>query len=135
MHPIASITCAISMLAASGMAQSDLFGPTGGQNLFSIGGSLSSQTIDLGGASGEFTTTTLNLQAGVGHFLTNVHEVGVQVYESYSMPESGNDTITSSLGGYYNYNFRSTPRTWFYAGPHAGFLLIDQGGTDDTNLQ
>ncbi len=52
------------MLAASGMAQSDLFGPTGGQNLFSIGGSLSSQTIDLGGASGEFTTTTLNLQAG-----------------------------------------------------------------------
>ncbi len=133
MHSIASITCAISILAATGMAQGS-FGPTGGENLFSIGGSLSSQTIDLGGTTGDSTTTTLNLQGSVGHFLTDVHEVGVQLFESYSSPDTGNDTIVTSLGGYYNYNFRQTPRTWFYAGAHLGLLQIDSGGSDDTNI-
>ncbi len=133
MHPIASITCAITFLAATGMAQGS-FGPTGGENLFSIGGSISSQTIDVGGTVGDSTTSTINLQGSVGHFLTDVHEVGVQLFESYSSPDTGSDSITTSLGGYYNYNFRSNPRTWFYAGPHLGFLMIDSGGTDDTNI-
>ncbi len=133
MHPITSIACAISLLAATGMAQG-MYGPTGGQNLFSIGGSIGSTTVDVGGTTGDVTTTSVNLQAAVGHFLTDVHEVGVQLNENYSSPDTGTDSITTGLGGYYNYNWRQNPRTWLYAGPHLGVLMVDQGGTDDTNL-
>ncbi|MEO6711592.1 MAG: hypothetical protein ABI054_02205 [Planctomycetota bacterium] len=100
----------------------------GGENLFSIGGSFGTTEID------NDDTTSINLQAAFGHFLTDVHEVGGQLNENYTSPDKGDDTIFTSVTGFYNYNFRQNPRTWFYVGPHAGFLLADAGGEDDTAL-
>ena len=135
MHPIASITCAISVLAAAGMAQGS-FGPTGGDNLFSIGGSIGKTSIDTSG--GDFDQTNFNLQASVGRFLTDVHEVGVSLGENYSKidPPSGGstDSISTTIAGYYNYNFRTSPRTWFYAGAHLGFYIADQNNDTDTSI-
>jgi hypothetical protein len=128
MHPIISTLCAIPVLAAVSSAQMGVFGPTGGENLINFGGSLGTTDVD-----GD-ETTTINLQAGFGHFLTDVHEVGAQLNESYSSPDGAPDTISTGLSGYYNYNFRQNPRTWFYAGPHLGLLMIDANDDDDTNL-
>ena len=121
------------MLAATSFAQGT-YGPTGGQNLFSIGGALSRQKIDFQG--GSITSTDLNAQLGFGRFLTDVHEVGLQVNESYSHSDSAGakDTISTGIAPYYNYNFRNSPRTWFYVGAHAGAELSEQGGKSDTNF-
>jgi hypothetical protein len=136
MHSKISIACAVSLLAATGAAQGT-FGPTGGQQLFSLGGSISRVSIDTGG--GDFDVTSFNAQVGFGYFLTDVHEVGVQLGESYQeidAPGSAadSDQISTNLSGYYNYNFRTTPRTWFYAGPHLGLYIADQGNQTDTNI-
>ncbi len=136
MHPIASVTCAIFVLAATGMAQGS-FGPTGGENLFSIGGSLGRTTIDSSG--GDFQMTNFILQGSVGRFLTDVHEVGVSLGENYTKldaPGGGGDTdsISTTIAGYYNYNFRTSPRTWFYAGAHLGLYVADQNNETDANV-
>jgi hypothetical protein len=130
-----SIACAISLLAATGAAQGT-YGPTGGQQLFSFGGSISQQTYELSG--GDVDVTSFNAQAGFGYFLTDVHEVGATLGESYQKIEipgtSDIDSITTSLSGYYNYNWRSSPRTWLYGGAHAGIFVADQANETDTNL-
>lgn len=136
MHSKISIACAVTILAAAGSAQG-VYGPTGGQQLFSIGGSISQQTIDTNG--GDFETTSFNAQAGFGYFLTDVHEVGGTFGESYTKIDvpGGNDpddSISTNLLGYYNYNWRTTPRTWLYGGAHLGLFIADQGGNNDTNF-
>ncbi|MBK8178148.1 MAG: outer membrane beta-barrel protein [Planctomycetes bacterium] len=136
MHTKLSIACAVTLLAATGSAQGT-YGPTGGQQLFSLGGSISQMSIDTGG--GDFEMTSFNAQAGFGYFLTDVHEVGAFLGESYSKIDApgGNDpddSISTDIGGYYNYNFRTTPRTWFYGGAHLGLYIADQAGQTDTNI-
>src|SRR5687767_676048 len=129
MHPITSIACAMSLLAATGMAQG-MYGPTEGQNLLAFGGSISTTEID------SFDFTTITLQASFSHFLTDIHEVGGQLNQNYLSPDQGDDTVFTSLTGFYNYNFphNAGSRTRFYAGPHLGILKADAGGEDDTNL-
>ncbi len=131
MHPITSIACALTLLATTGFAQGT-YGPTGGQQLFSIGGALSRQTIDFAG--GSVATNSFNAQAGVGYFITDVHEVGVQVNESFSDSNPGPKTVSTGLAPYYNYNFRNSPRTWFYVGVHAGAQVTDSGGKSETDF-
>ena len=118
MHRITSIASVMSLLAVSGFAQGS-FGPTGGQNLFSIGGALSKEDINPS-TGGSASFTTFNAQLGFGRFLTDVHEVGVQLNESYSTSDvSGvSDSISTGIAPYYNYNFRSNPRK---ITPTAGF--------------
>lgn len=118
----------LALLALSASAQVDHFGPIGGDNLISVSGAISRYSID------SFDVTSISGQFGFGHFLTDIHEVGATLATIYSSPEKGDDSVNESLSGYYNYNFRNNPRTWFYAGGHLGLNYFDAGGSDDTNL-
>jgi hypothetical protein len=123
-----ALPCAL-VLAASVSAQGGTrYGPTGGDNLLSVAGSISTLNFD------GFSLVTLTGQFGFGRFLTDVHEVGATLSTSYSNPEKGNSSTSEGLFGYYNYNWRENPRTWFYGGPHLGISIFDAGGDDDTSL-
>jgi hypothetical protein len=115
------------LLSVTAQAQ-DRYGPTGGENLLSISGSITNFDVD------GFSVLSISGQFGFGRFLTEEHEAGATLSTSYLNPEQGDNAVTEGLSAYYNYNWRNEPRTWFYAGPHLGISFLDAGGEDDTNL-
>jgi hypothetical protein len=115
------------LLAGAAQAQ-ERYGPTGGENLLSVAGSISNFDVD------GFSVLSITGQFGFGRFLTKEHEVGASVSISYLNPEDFDSSVSEGLSGYYNYNWRDQPRTWFYAGPHIGLSLTDANGDDDTSI-
>ena len=113
-------------------AQTDRFGPIGGEQLLSLAGAIAMNTSDFDGQS--TTDLSLSAQAGVGYFLTDVHELGVTVLADYTIPDEGDDSVTLGLAPYYNYNIRSDPRTWFYFGAHAGYQMFQSGDFDENGF-
>jgi len=100
------------------------YGTVEGDSLVTFGGSLSDTNRDGGGS-----TTTITAQVGYGRFLTDTREVGGQFLLSDS-----DDFTVISIAPYYNWNWKQSERTWFYAGPHLGIVKIDGPGFDDTDL-
>ncbi|MFT5286885.1 MAG: hypothetical protein ACI8TQ_003060 [Planctomycetota bacterium] len=98
------------------------FGPLPGESILTVAGSISSQEPDVGD-----TTDTVIAQVGIGHFLDEVREVGGQILIANS--SSGNfESEVLGLLPYFNWNFRQSEQTWFYAGPHAGLIEVTFSG-------
>ncbi|MCC7014385.1 MAG: outer membrane beta-barrel protein [Planctomycetes bacterium] len=98
----------------------------GGKQLLAFGGSISSVEVD-----GE-DTMNLILQAAFGYFLDDTHEVGGQVLHYVSDSDSFEFT-SRQIAPYYNYNYRQSPRLWYYGGAHAGIAIFEidvKGGGD-----
>ena len=98
-------------------------GPTGGEQLFALAGSLSSVE----------DTDLLILQATFGYFLDDALEVGGQI-TTFWFDADCDDSTLHLINPYVNYNLRQTPRLWYYAGLHAGLAFIDVAGTDETGF-
>ena len=103
-------------------AQHVRYGTIEGESILTFGGSLSNQDFDSGG-----DTKNLTAQVGYGRFLANDREVGGQALISES-----DDFTFINLAPYYNWNWKHSERTWYYAGPHAGLGIIEGPGFDDT---
>jgi hypothetical protein len=65
---------------------------------------------------------------GVGHFLTDEHEVGLDFATVYDGLEGGGSSSRYFLGPFYHYNLPLTARTSIYAGPHLGLEYSDGSG-------
>ena len=129
--PLCSLACVApaTQTTPAVRVQDDVdYGSQKGDSLLSAAFSLSSSSPD----GGEDITTVVT-QLGAGFFLTQEHEVGGQIL--YASSDSGAfDSEIISIAPYYNYNWRQSSRTWFYAGPHLGVQIIDTGFDDSTEL-
>jgi hypothetical protein len=103
------------------------YGPGEGESLLTFGGALTFTDPDVGD-----DVDTLTAQVGYGYFLDEHHEVGGQILNSLSDSDDFESTIFV-VAPYYNYNWRQSSRTWYYAGPHIGILYnsIDTPGFDE----
>jgi len=108
------------------------YGPLVGESLLTFGGSLSRSDPD-GGSD----TDSLTGQVGGGYFLDEHQEVGGQLLFAL-LDGDGFEANIYQVAPFYNYNFRQSSRTWYYAGPHIGLIFTDfeAGGVsdDDTSL-
>ncbi len=114
--------------AAAASPKQERYGPGEGESLVTAAGQISN--TDIGGDS---TRTFLALVGG-GYFLTPEHEVGGQISFATSDPENGSSVTAVFVAPYYNYNWRQSSRTWYYAGPHAGFAKVESGSFDDSSF-
>ncbi len=124
-----SLLFSASCAAVAPTPQGDVgrYGPGEGESLLTFGGALSMIEPD----EGE-DVDSLTGQVGVGHFLDEHNEVGGQILVARA-DSDGFDTSFIALAPYYNYNWRQSSRTWYYAGPHIGLLFseVDAGTVDE----
>ena len=132
MHIVLALVLLTASCASVNPQGSAHYGPVSGESLITFGGSLSRIDID----GGSDTTTVVN-QAGFGYFIADQHEVGGQIL-LFSTDGDGFESNTYQLAPYYNFNIRQSSRTWFYFGPHLGFVYTEfKSGAvsdDDFNL-
>jgi hypothetical protein len=130
---VVCIATADCLAAETNAAQPELrYGPIRGESLMTFGGDFTHSELSNGFES---KTDSLTAQIGIGYFTHNNHEVGFQGIINHSRSKYENSTRTSSQIGcypYYNYNFRVNPRSWLYAGPHAGIVYSDY--IDDNDI-
>jgi hypothetical protein len=101
------------------------YGTSAGESLLTFGGALSNTTPE-GGDS----TTSLTAQVGVGRFLSDTKEMGLQ-----ALLFKTDDLTVLNLAPYFNFNFRLSSRTWLYAGPHIGVLIFDQETAEEIDIE
>ena len=101
------------------------YGALKGESLVSAAGTVSESRLDVSGAP-TIETTTITTRVGYGYFITENHEIGTNLayrYEDTNVPSS--DFWQLDLTAVYNYNWRASPRTWYYAGIDLGVRWID----------
>lgn len=121
------------------------FGPGAGGRTFSSGFSLiktevTDTSLRIGARNRRAAPTTsanqtdLSFSLGLGYYFTAVQEAGFTARYSKTDDDTGTEFSVVFLEPYYNYNWQSTPRTWFYGGPHLGIAFLEADGIDDSGL-
>jgi len=113
--------------------ESTKYGPSGGESLFSVGFQFINTTSQPEDGS---STNDSNIfgALGFGYFLADEHEIGIQAFGLITIPDEGDEFVVLDLAPYYNFNFRSDARTWFYIGPNAGVSYAEMGGESDSSF-
>lgn len=110
-------------------AQEEDYGPRASDWLVGLSATYRySHSDSASGSTNEVETLTARLSAG--WYLDRVHEFGLELQPNYTRLEDSPDTSDTYLGGFYNFNHWSSPRTTLYAGPQLGLQYTDASSSD-----
>jgi hypothetical protein len=118
-HKFLPLLLLIFSCSATNRPQEAHYGPIEGESIYSLGGTYG--FIDFDDSSKDQIVESA--QFATGHFLSDTHEWGVQanwLAHDFNFFE----IRTIGLFPYFNFNFQQSERTWFYVGPHAGYVYV-----------
>ena len=128
-RPLPALLALGAMPLATAHAQELVYGASEGEMLLGFDASYRYTHSDaVSGAADE--TESFTGRANLGWFLRREHELGFEIAPSFIRNELGGDSLDLYLGGYYNYNWWTSPHTTLYAGPQLGVLRTDPSGGD-----
>jgi hypothetical protein len=120
---------AVAALGSLSTAQEVMYGAGEGELLF--GFSANYRYAHAGSiGSGADETESFVANGSLSWFLQREHEFGFELSPSFIRSELGGDSLDLYAGGFYNYNWWTSPQTTIYAGPQFGVLSTDTSGSD-----
>jgi hypothetical protein len=121
--------CAALLSASHAPAQETTYGASGGDLLFGFSGSYRyAHASSPSGAADE--AESFVARGNLSWFGSREHEFGLELAPGFFANELGGSSFDLYAGGYYNYNWWTSPQMTIYAGPQIGVLHTDPSGGD-----